>query len=132
MGRTRIEWRDGQAEALTLLCNQLVLILRTVGPDVYRGRPQASGWSPAYRRRNQVCHPLGNSTLLVASKPWIHRQRQNFPSNLFGDGKTSLGVAEGAIGLLQMKRNWVVNTCADASCLEVVLQFIPTLNSYHV
>src|SRR5205823_2451777 len=65
-------------------------------------------------------HPLD----LVFGKLWINRQAQALARGFFGHGKIARLVAEMCEGLLQMQRQRVMHSAADAVGFQVLLQFV--------
>ena len=74
-------------------------------------------------RVNKVQHVLSNSILLGIGQPWEHGQRQDLRSSLFGLRKITLMIAKIFVSLLQVERNGIMDSRADAHLTEALLKF---------
>ncbi len=82
--------------------------------------------------QNELVYFLNHLTLLVDLQLGVYRQGENLCCGPFRDREIPFLVSEVLIGLLQMKRDRVVNTRANACGRELVLDTLSVRNPYHI
>src|SRR6266478_551963 len=85
--------------------------------------------------RAWASHVFGNflddSNLLVEGKLREHRQGEDFRRHSFGNRKVTLLKTESPIGILQVKRNGIMDPGSDACIGQIVFEFLSVTGSYY-
>src|SRR5207245_6281118 len=97
------------------------------------GRPSREcGFRNGRVAQNELVYFLKHLTLPVDFQLRVHRQGKNLLCNPLRDREVPLLEAEVLIGLLQMKRDGIVDARSNAPFSEVGLEFVVALYADHV
>src|SRR6201984_2855459 len=81
---------------------------------------------------DKLLHAVRYSVLLILSKLRKHRKRDDFGCDALRYREIALLVSQMLICLLQMQRNWIVNTSPDSRLRQMGLQRFAILHAYDV
>src|SRR3990172_6165112 len=79
----------------------------------------------------EACYCIDNLGQIISGQSLVNRQAQYGLRLPFADGEIALSIPQGFRSVLQMNRNRIMDSCADAVQLQVSLKLISLFGLYN-